>query len=160
MELEKRIEKRAKKVSSDFKNFAFKEATLGAAIGIMMGAAFRDVVNSFVKDILTPPIAFLTSGIDFTKLFWVIGEEKFENIEEALASNATVIYYGNFINEFISFIITALILFILAFQITKVINRSKKKEEEKQDRKEKVCPYCLSEINIKATRCPFCTSKV
>ncbi|HAM37403.1 MAG: Large-conductance mechanosensitive channel, partial [candidate division WS6 bacterium GW2011_GWC1_36_11] len=121
-----------KKLTSEFKAFAFSGATVGAAVGIMMGAALNSVVSSLVKDILTPPIAYLTSGIDFSNLYWVLDSRKFESLAEAQASNAAIIYYGNFITTFISFIITATVLFFIVQKILKMVKKDAKKEEEKK----------------------------
>jgi len=120
-----------KKLTSEFKTFAFSGATVGAAVGIMMGAALNSVVSSLVKDILTPPIAYLTSGIDFSNLYWVLDSREFGSLAEAQASNAAIIYYGNFITTFISFIITALVLFFVVQKILKMVQKDAKKEETK-----------------------------
>lgn len=123
--------KEGKKLTSEFKTFAFSGATVGAAVGIMMGAALNSVVSSLVKDILTPPIAYLTSGIDFSNLYWVLDSREFASLAEAQASNAAIIYYGNFITTFISFIITALVLFFVVQKILKMIQKDATKEEKK-----------------------------
>ncbi|MHC1716320.1 MAG: MscL family protein [Candidatus Dojkabacteria bacterium] len=70
---EKNLKKSVSSLFSEFRNFAFKEATLGVAIGIMLGTAIKGVIDSLVNDILTPPIAKITSGIDFADLYvtWV-----------------------------------------------------------------------------------------
>jgi large conductance mechanosensitive channel len=158
MEGEK-VKKKVGKLRKEFKNFAFKEATLGAAVGIMLGGAFRDVISSLVNDILTPPIGYLTSGIDLTDLYWVLGKNDFESLELAKEAGVVVIHYGNFISEFISFLITAFILFLITYQGAKIINRMNKKEEEKKEKK-RLCPYCKTEVHPKATRCQACTSKL
>jgi large conductance mechanosensitive channel len=119
-------------IKKEFKEFAFKEATFGAAIGIMIGAALKDVINSLVTDILTPPINFLTSGVDFTNLYFVLGKGRYESLSAAEEAGAVVIRYGNFLNEFISFLITAIILFVLTYQITKLLSKAKKEEEMKK----------------------------
>jgi len=126
-----RLIKEGEKLTSEFKTFAFSGATIGAAVGIMMGAALNSVVSSLVKDILTPPIAYLTSGIDFSNLYWVLDSRKFASLAEAQASNAAIIYYGNFITTFISFIITALVLFFVVQKILKMVQKDAKKEEKK-----------------------------
>jgi large conductance mechanosensitive channel len=158
MEGEK-VKKKVSKLRTEFKNFAFKEATLGAAVGIMLGGAFRDVISSLVNDILTPPIGYLTSGIDLTDLYWVIGKNDFESLELAKEAGAVVIHYGNFISEFISFLITATILFLITFQAAKIISKINKKEEKGKTEK-RLCPYCKTEVHPKATRCQACTSKL
>jgi len=160
MEKEKIVVKRVKKFSGEFKNFALKEATLGAAVGIMLGAALRDVINSLVNDILTPPIAYVTSGIDFTSLYFAFGSNKYDSLESAREAGAVVIQYGNFISEFITFLITALILFLIVYQSTKIISKFNKKKEKEEKSSTKVCPYCKSDIHKDAKRCPYCTSEL
>jgi large conductance mechanosensitive channel len=124
--------KKWENIKKEFKEFAFQEATFGAAIGIMIGAALKDVINSLVTDILTPPINFLTSGVDFTNLYFVLGKGRYESLSAAEEAGAVVIRYGNFLNEFISFLITAIILFVLTYQITKLLSKAKKEEEMKK----------------------------
>lgn len=149
-----------KNLRKEFSEFAFKEATLGAAVGIMLGGALKDVISSLVNDILTPPIAYVTSGIDFTKLYFTLDLMEYESIEAARSAGVAVVHYGNFINEFVSFLITAFFLFLIAYQGTKMINRLKKKDEAKKKKEERKCPYCTLVIDDKATRCPHCTSKL
>jgi len=126
---------KGKQLTDEFKTFAFSGATLGAAVGIMMGAALNSVISSLVKDILTPPIAYLTSGIDFSNLYWVLDSRHFNSLADAQASNAAIIYYGNFINTFISFLITALVLFLLVKKITEWVQRTAKKDTKKAQEK-------------------------
>jgi large conductance mechanosensitive channel len=126
----KKLEKKFNEIKKDFREFAFQEATFGAAIGIIIGAALKDVINSLVTDILTPPINFVTSGVDFTNLYFVIGKEQYKSLTAAEEAGAVVIRYGNFLNEFISFLITAIILFILTYQITKLLSKAKKDKEK------------------------------
>lgn len=127
-------EKKWENIKKEFKEFAFREATFGAAIGIIIGAAIKDVINSLVTDILTPPISYVTSGIDFTNLYLALGPEKYESLAAAQEAGAVVIRYGNFLNEFISFLITAIILFILTYQITKLLSKARK-DKEKAEKK-------------------------
>jgi large conductance mechanosensitive channel len=150
--------KKFKKAAEGFKNFAFKDAVLGTAVGIMLGSALKDVITSLIDNILMPPIAYITSGIDFSKLFLVIGMEKYDSLETAQQAGALVLTYGQFINSFISFIILALVLYILTTVVIKKFKKDEKKKEEKKTTKE--CPYCFTTIDIKATRCPNCTSKL
>lgn len=126
----KKLEKKFNKIKKDFREFAFQEATFGAAIGIIIGAALKDVINSLVTDILTPPISYVTSGIDFTNLYLALGPEEYKSLTAAEEAGAVVIRYGNFLNEFISFLITAIILFILTYQITKLLSKAKKDKEK------------------------------
>ncbi|MFA6754851.1 MAG: MscL family protein, partial [Candidatus Dojkabacteria bacterium] len=75
--------KKLKKVAKDFKDFAFKDAVLGTAVGIMLGVGIKDLITSLIDNLLMPPIAFLTSGIDFSELFVVIGKSKYESLQAA-----------------------------------------------------------------------------
>jgi large conductance mechanosensitive channel len=125
----RKLEKKFNKIKKDFREFAFQEATFGAAIGIIIGAALKDVINSLVTDILTPPISYVTSGIDFANLYLALGPEDYDSLTAAEEAGAVVIRYGNFLNEFISFLITAIILFILTYQITKLLSKAKKDKE-------------------------------
>jgi large conductance mechanosensitive channel len=94
-------------------------------------------------------------------LYWVLGRNNFESLETAKQAGAVVIHYGNFINEFISFLITAFILFLITYQGARIINKMNKKEEkEKKKEKKRLCPYCKTEVHPKATRCPSCTSQL
>ncbi|MFA7628133.1 MAG: large conductance mechanosensitive channel protein MscL [Candidatus Dojkabacteria bacterium] len=130
----KKKEKKWENIKKEFKEFAFQEATFGAAIGIIIGAAIKDVINSLVTDILTPPISYITSGIDFTNLYLALGPEQYESLTAAQEAGAVVIRYGNFLNEFITFLITAIILFILTYQITKLLSKARK-DKEKAEKK-------------------------
>ena len=148
--------KKVQKIVEDFKDFAFKDALLGTAVGIMLGSAIKDLVNSLIENILMPPIAHITSGIDFSELFITIGLEKFDTLEEAQEAGALVITYGQFINAILSFLILAIVLFLLI----RFVQNSFKKKEVKKQKTTKKCPYCFSEIDKRATRCPECTSKL
>jgi large conductance mechanosensitive channel len=129
----------------EFKEFAMQGSLLDMAIGIIIGAAFGEIVNSLVNDILMPPIGLLVGGIDFSQLKIILAET---------AEGPVVIGYGMFINAVISFIIVAFAIFLLVRQV----NRMKRAGEKPPDTKD--CPFCLSTIPIKATRCAHCTSEV
>jgi large conductance mechanosensitive channel len=128
---EKNSQKKIDEIKEEFKDFAFREATFGAAIGIIIGTALKDVINSLVTDVLTPPISYITSGIDFTNLYLALGPKQYESLTTAEEAGAVVIRYGNFLNEFISFLITAIILFILTYQLTKLLSRAKKDKNKR-----------------------------
>lgn len=141
---------------NEFKKFALKDSTLTVAIGLMLGTAVKSVVDSLVKDILTPPIGKLISGIDFSNLYIALSPQKFNSLQEAQEAGAVVITYGNFINNLISFLITALVLYFIVYTGQKFT----KKETKKKEKKTKICPYCKSEIPKDAKKCAFCTSEL
>jgi len=150
------MEKKIKRVAEDFKNFAFKDALLATAVGIMLGTTLKDLISSLIDNILMPPIEHIASGIDFSKLFITIGLEKYSTIKEAQEAGALIITYGEFINSLISFLILAFVLFLLV----RIVQKSFKKKEVKKEKSIKKCPYCFSEIDKRASRCPNCTSEL
>ncbi len=142
----------------EFKEFAFKGNVMDMAIGIIIGGAFGKIVSSLVNDIIMPPIGRLLGGTDFSSLFINLGAEKFETLAEATEAGAATINYGMFINNVVDFIIIALAIFM----VIKQMNRLKKKEEPAPVAVSttKECPHCITQIPIKATRCPNCTSQL
>lgn len=145
---------------NQFKEFAMQGNVIDLAVGLTVGAAFKDIVTSLVNNIIMPPIGLILGRVNFNDLYLNLSNQKFGSLTEAKDAGAPVIAYGAFFNSIISFIIIAFTIFILI----KFSNRLKaelvKKEEKKIDPKEKRCPFCFSKIHIKATRCPFCTSKL
>ncbi|MGC8811901.1 MAG: large-conductance mechanosensitive channel protein MscL [bacterium] len=143
----------------EFKEFAMRGNVLDMAIGIIIGAAFGPIVNSLVNDIIMPPIGLLLGKVDFSNIFLVLKEGKvagpYASVAAAKAAGAVSINLGLFINTVVNFIIVAFAVFILV----KNINRLRRKEEAAAP-VQKDCPFCLSRIPIKATRCPFCTSEL
>ena len=142
--------KKKSKFFEEFKKFILRGNVMDMAVGVIVGGAFTAIVTSLNADILTP-ILGLFGGTDFSYLYVTLGS----------GENAPVLRYGNFITAIINFLITALVIFILL----KVINRITERlsamtgnEEETPAPTTKKCPYCCSEIDIKATRCPHCTS--
>ena len=130
---------------------------LDMAIGIIIGAAFGKIVTSIVNDILMPPIGLLLGKVDFSNLFINLTGVPYASLAEAQAAGAPTINYGVFLNTMIDFLIVAFALFLLI----RPINRLKRQPEEPLAAPaNKECPYCLSAIPLKATRCPHCTSEL
>jgi len=131
------------------------------AVGIIIGAAFGTIVKSLVSDIIMPPIGLLLGNVDFTNFFAVLREGTaagpYASLADAQKAGAVTINYGVFANTIISFVIVAFAVFLLI----RSINRLKRQEEAPpEEPTTKDCPYCLSPIPIKATRCPNCTSEL
>ncbi len=145
----------------DFKEFASRGNVLDMAVGIVLGTAFGAIVKSFVADIIMPPIGLLLGDADFSNLFILLKDgtppAPYAALADAQAAGAVTINYGSFINTIISFLIITLAMFVL-IRNTKLFE--KPQEEPPQESTTKECPYCLSEIPIKATRCPHCTSEL
>ncbi|MCL4558991.1 MAG: large conductance mechanosensitive channel protein MscL [Chloroflexi bacterium] len=139
----------------EFKEFALKGSMLDLAVGIIIGAAFSAVINSLVKDIIMPPIGLLFSGINFADLFISLNGTQYPNLAAAQAAGAPTINYGTFINTIISFLIVALVLFLIIRQINRM-----KRQPPAPEPNTKECPYCFTTIPLQASRCPACTSEL
>ena len=141
----------------EFKEFAMRGSVLDMAVGIVIGAAFGKIVTSFVEDILMPPIGLLLGRVDFSNLFVTLTGQSYETAAAAKAAGAASIFYGVFLNNIINFLIVAFAIFVLVRQV----NRLKRAQEAPAAAPTtKECPYCLSTIPIKATRCANCTSQL
>ena len=145
----------------EFKEFAMRGNVLDMAVGIIIGATFGTIVNSLVADVIMPPIGLLLGNIDFSNLFLVLKEGKvagpYESLAAAKAAGAVSINYGFFINTVISFLIVAFAVFLLIRNVNKLMRQQ---EAPPAVPTTKECPYCLSTIPIKATRCGHCTSEL
>lgn len=155
----------------EFKEFALKGNVIDLAVGVIIGGAFQKIVTSLVNDIIMPAISIITGKIDYSDLVFTVGDVS--------------ISYGSFITTVIDFLIVAFSLFLIIKYINKLnkkleeaklneinklgglndkltnnkfFKKKKKKEEKVPEPTTKICPYCISEISIKATRCPHCTS--
>jgi large conductance mechanosensitive channel len=142
----------------EFKAFALRGNVLDLAIGIIIGGAFSNIVSSFVSDILMPPVGLLLGNTDFSNFFINLSGGRYDSLAAAEEAGAATLNYGLFINTVLDFIIIAFALFLIVRQV----NRLQRKEEEEQPAEPttKECPHCLTEIPIKATRCPHCTSRL
>ena len=140
--------KKNKGFVAEFRKFITRGNVMDMAVGVIMGGAFTSIVTSLNEDLLTP-ILGLFGGTDFSYLSVKLGS----------GENATLLKYGNFITAVINFLITAFVIFMIIKGLNMVSDKFKKKEEEKPA-STKICPYCQSEINIKAVKCPHCTSDV
>ena len=109
----------------EFKEFAVKGNMIDMAVGIIIGAAFKSVVSSLVKDVIMPPIGKMLGNVDFSQLFISLGDAGYATIKEAEAAAAPIIKYGAFIQSVVDFLIIAFVIFVMV----KGINSMKKKEE-------------------------------
>lgn len=137
-----------KQFMKEFKEFISRGNVMDMAVGIIIGGAFTGIVNSLVNDIINP-------------LLGVLGGKDFSQYSIPLSGEAAL-NYGAFISAIINFLIMALVIFSLIKFLNKMSALTQKKEEEKPaepaEPTTKICPFCLSEIPIKATRCAHCTS--
>lgn len=141
----------------EFKKFVMRGNVLDLAIGIIIGGAFGKIVTSFVNDILMPPIGALLGKADFSNLFINLSGQKYASLAAAQEAGAATINYGLFLNTVLDFIIVAFVIFLLIRQVNRM---KKEKPEAPAEPTTKPCPYCFTDIPIKATRCPHCTSQL
>ena len=139
----------------EFKEFAMRGNVLDMAIGIIIGGAFGKIISSLVGDVLMPPIGKLMGNLDFSNLFFALNGQVYDTLKAAKDAGAPTINYGMFINTVIDFVIVAFVIFILVKQMNRL-----KKEAPAAAPVTKECPYCFSQIALKATRCVGCTSEV
>lgn len=142
----------------EFKEFAVKGNVIDMAVGIIIGAAFGKIVTSFVNDVVMPPIGRLLGNVDFSNLFINLSGGDYNSLAEAKAAGAATLNYGMFINTVIDFLIVAFVIFLVIKQINKLKRQPVPPPPGPATTKE--CPFCLSVIPIKATRCPNCTSEL
>ena len=133
------------KILQEFKDFAVKGNVVDMAVGVIIGAAFGKIVTALVSQVVMPPIGLLLGNVDFSSLAIVLKEK-------TDTAAAVSINYGVFINTVLDFTIVAFVIFMLVKQI----NRLKKEAEVTTQE----CPKCISNISIRATRCPCCTSEL
>lgn len=146
----------------DFKEFAMRGSVVDMAVGIVIGAAFGSIVKSFVDDVLMPPIGLLLGNVDFSNLFITLKDGAkaagpYASLVAAKAAGAVTLNLGLFINTVISFLIIAFAVFL----VIKGINQMHREQvAPPAEPTTKECPFCLSTIPLKATRCPHCTSEL
>ncbi len=137
-----------KKFMEEFKAFINRGNVIDMAVGVIIGGAFKTIVDSLVTDIINPLIGCI-GGLDFTAYKLPLKGE-------------AVLNYGNFITAIINFLIMAFVIFLIISTINKVSAKMTKKKEEEAPAAPttKTCPFCKSEIAIDATKCAHCTSDV
>ncbi len=146
----------------DFKEFAMRGNVVDMAVGIIIGGAFGTIVKSLVDDVIMPPVGLALGGVDFTDLFLTLKKGAtagpYSTLEAAQAAGAVTISYGVFFNALISFLIVAFAVFLLIRSINKLQDVVEGDEEEEETTKD--CEFCCTEIPMKASRCPHCTSQL
>src|SRR5260370_15352492 len=136
----------------DFKEFAIRGNVIDLAIAVIIGAAFGAIVSSLINDVLTPALGLALGHVDFKDLFYSLNGQTYASLTAAKAAGAPVIAYGQFINTITNFLVIAFVVFL----IVKQVNRLKAPAPAAPLTKE--CPYCASNIPVKAVRCPHCIS--
>jgi len=137
----------------DFKAFLTRGNVVDLAVALVVGAAFGAIITSLVNDILMPPIGLALKGVDFTNLFVTLRGQSYETLAAAKAAGAPTLNYGLFINTIINFVIVAFAMFVVVRQTARFRPPPPPPAASTRD-----CPFCLSAIPLRATRCAHCTS--
>ena len=145
----------------EFKEFILRGNVMDMAVGIIIGVAFGSVVNSLVADVIMPPIGLLLGKVDFANLFAVLKQGAtagpYASLAAAKTAGAVTLNFGQFVNTIINFVILAFVIFLMVKGVNQ-LRRPKPAPAAAPTTKD--CPYCISAIPIKATRCPNCTSEL
>ncbi len=138
---------------SEFKTFIMRGNVMDLAVGIVIGAAFTTVVNSFVNDLLMPPIGLALGKVDFANLFVSLSGQPYPSVAAAKAAGAPTLNYGMFINNVINFLIVGFVVFLIVKQANRMQGPAPTPPATTRP-----CPHCAMEIPKAARRCPHCTS--
>ena len=148
----------------DFKAFIMRGNVVDMAVGIIIGSAFGAIVASLVKDVIMPPIGLALGKIDFANLHVVLKQGlpsgPYDTLAAAQTAGAVTLNYGVFINVIITFLIIAAVVFFFIVRPIAKMNARQKAAIPAAAPTTKECPFCFSQVNIKATRCPNCTSQL
>ena len=145
-----------KKMLMEFKDFIMRGNVVDMAVGIVIGVAFGKIVTSLVNDIIMPPIGLLLGKVNFQDMYINLSGKTYASLDAARAAGVPTINYGVFLNTVLDFIIVAFVIFL----VIHTMSRIKRPVVKHHEPKTKDCPYCVSSIPIKATRCPNCTSQL
>lgn len=155
-----------KKLLTDFRDFIARGDVMDLAIGIIIGSAFSAIVNSVVNNLLMPPLGLLIGNVDFQDLFIILKQGQTAlpadaTLQMAKDAGAVTFNYGQFLTDVISFLILAFVIFLMVKGLQTLKNKVAKSESDVEvEPTEKECPFCMKSIDIKATRCPYCTSEL
>ena len=143
-----------------FRDFVMRGNVLDLAVAVIIGAAFTKIVNSLVEDVIMPPIGMLLGNVDFANLFVVLregakGAAPYATLAEAKAAGAVTINYGLFLSSIVTFLIVAFVVYLMIRSLTRLGPKKAAPEVTTKD-----CPYCLSKIPLRASKCAFCGTDV
>jgi large conductance mechanosensitive channel len=137
----------------DFKTFLMRGNVVDLAVALVLGAAFGAIVTSLVNDIIMPPVGLALRGVDFANLFVSLSGQSFPTLAAAKAAGAPTLNYGLFFNSIVNFVLVALAMFMLVRQVARLLPPPPPPLASTRE-----CPFCISAVSLKATRCPHCTS--
>ncbi len=138
----------------EFKEFALRGNVVDMAVGIIIGGAFGKIVTSLVNDVIMPPVGLLLGGVNFNDLFISLDRKSYATFAAAKAASAPTLNYGMFLNNILDFVIVAFTMFMMIRQFNRIMPPATVPVTTHE------CPFCASEIPLKASRCAHCTSEV
>ncbi|MEG2348453.1 MAG: large conductance mechanosensitive channel protein MscL [Clostridia bacterium] len=150
--------KKVRKTLDDYKSFATRGNIVDMAIGVVLGSAFTNIVNSLVNTTITPFISMLTNNVDLSTLFIALSGKHYDTLEIAKEAGVATWNYGLLLNSLFNFIIISFTMFLVVKYINRLKRKTIKVEQEEKVATTKKCIYCLSQIPIEATKCAYCTS--
>ena len=141
-----------------FRDFMMRGNVLDLAVAVIIGAAFTKVVNSLVDDVIMPPLGLLIGRVDFSNLFVVLKEGRkaagpYATLADAKAAGATTLNFGAFITTVVTFLIVGFVVYMIVRSAAQLMPKPVAAPTTTKD-----CPYCLSKIALKATKCAYCTA--
>jgi large conductance mechanosensitive channel len=145
----------------EFRDFIARGNVIDLAVGVIIGAAFGKIVTTLVEGIIMPPFGLILGRIDFASLFYVLDSSKGvpASLAEAKTKGIPVIAYGQFINDVIGFLIVAIAVFLLVKQVNRIASAAQKPAAAAVPTTRE-CPFCMSTVSKRATRCSACTSEL
>ena len=157
-----------KKIFNEFKAFALRGNVVDMAVGFTVGAAFSTIAKSLVNDIIMPPVGLLTGEVEFADKYILLQEGvevagPYATLSDAQSAGAITINYGLFVNNVLTFLIIALVMFLIIRSINRLENAIEEElgyEDEPVEPTTKKCPHCISTIPRRASRCPQCTAEL
>jgi large conductance mechanosensitive channel len=138
----------------EFKEFIARGNVIDLAVAVVIGAAFGKIVTSLVEGIIMPPIGMLLGKADFSNLFIDLSGQRPVSLADAQLRGLPVIAYGTFLNDVVTFLIIAFVVFL----VVKAVNRMRAAPPPPPNTKD--CPHCLTAIPLAATRCAACCAEV
>ena len=149
---------------AEFKEFVTKGNVIDLAVGVIIGAAFKAIVDSLVNDVVMPVISLITGGLSFATEWYLPlasgGKAAYATLKEAQDAGVPVLYYGNFISAVLNFLIMSFVIFLFVKGINTLRSKLEKKPEVEAAPTTKTCPFCCTEIAIDAVKCPHCTAYI
>jgi large conductance mechanosensitive channel len=139
----------------EFREFIARGNVIDLAVGIIIGSAFGGLVSSLVNDVVMPPVGLLLGGVDFSNLFINLSDKAYPSLKAAKDVGAPTLNYGLFMNNIINFLIISFVIFLLVRTVNQL-----KREPPPVTPTTRECPFCLSIIPLKASRCAHCTAEV